>query len=94
MKTTSSQSTTKKSLKKTSKKPIQRFFVKAKANAKQVNIEKTGESRFTISVTSPREKNKANEAIIKILAKELNVAPSNLRIASGARSSNKIIELQ
>lgn len=71
-----------------------RIFVKAKPSAKETMIEKTNETNFIVSVKEPPVKGKANEAIIKVLAKYFEISPSQINIISGYTSRDKIIDIK
>ncbi len=47
--------------------------------------------KLKIAVTSPPEKGKANKAIVKALAKWLNIKTSDIQIVSGEKSKDKEI---
>ena len=47
--------------------------------------------KLKIAVTSPPEKGKANKAIVKTLAKWLNIKTSDIQIISGEKSKDKEI---
>ncbi len=47
--------------------------------------------KLKIAVTSPPEKGKANKAIVKTLAKWLNIKTSDIQIISGGKSKDKEI---
>ncbi len=47
--------------------------------------------KLKIAVTSPPEKGKANKAIVKVLAKWLNIKSSDIQIVSGEKSKDKEI---
>jgi uncharacterized protein len=47
--------------------------------------------KLKITVTSPPEKGKANKAIVKALAKWLNIKISDIHIISGEKSKDKEI---
>ena len=49
------------------------------------------EENLLITVTAVPEKNQANEAVIKILSKELKIAKSKMQIVSGSKGKNKIV---
>ncbi len=49
--------------------------------------------RLKIRVQAPPESGKANKAIIKLLAKALDLSPRNIQIISGGASPLKTIEL-
>ncbi len=68
-------------------------IVKVKPNAKRQEIvEKPGGSLF-VSLKSPPRAGKANQELIKILAKQYGVARSQVTIKSGLTSKNKWIEI-
>lgn len=52
-----------------------------------------GNGLVKIKVTAAPSKGKANEAVIKLLAKELGIKKSQIAIVSGETSKIKIIEL-
>ncbi|OGY88308.1 MAG: hypothetical protein A2458_01495 [Candidatus Kerfeldbacteria bacterium RIFOXYC2_FULL_38_9] len=56
-------------------------------------IEQLAENEFKIWVTAIPEKNKANEALLKLLAKHLKIAKSCLQIKAGHKSKNKIVKI-
>ena len=58
-------------------------------NAKKDEIIK-GEP-LTVRVKAPPVRNQANEAIIKLLSKHFN---ARVRIISGMRSKNKVVEIE
>ena len=65
-----------------------RVFSKSKKNS----VEKTADG-FRVRVTVAPTDGKANEAVIKLLAKHFGVAKSKLQIIKGATSRDKVIEL-
>lgn len=52
-----------------------------------------GEERLVLYVTAPPDKNKANDAMIKLLAKYLAVPPSTLTILHGHTHRNKLVKI-
>ena len=52
---------------------------------------RTGEVR--VRVTAPAERGKANEAVVALLAERLGLPKSALRVARGASSRRKTIEI-
>lgn len=48
---------------------------------------------LTVYVTAPPDKNKANEAMIRLLAKHYGVAPSSITILRGHTARNKVVEI-
>ncbi len=67
--------------------------VKVKPNAKQQKIEEIAENNFKIAVKSPPTDGKANQELIKILAKRFNVPKSHISIKSGVSSPHKLVEI-
>ncbi len=70
-----------------------RITVRGRPNSKKEFIKKTDETSFTVAVTEPPEKGKANQAIIKALAKFLNIPASSINILSGEKSRQKVFEV-
>ena len=70
-----------------------KIFIKAKPNSKKEFVEKISDTNFVVAVKEPPIKGKANQAIIKALADFIGIAPSRLKIISGAVSRQKIIEI-
>jgi uncharacterized protein (TIGR00251 family) len=66
--------------------------VKVKPNAKTEELSQEGDS-FIIKVKEPPREGKANRAVIKLLAQYFGVPQSQVRIVSGSRSRNKVIEV-
>jgi len=46
-----------------------------------------------VAVTSPAEKGKANSALVKLIARELNVPGSAVRIVAGATKRRKVLAI-
>jgi len=53
-----------------------------------------GQNILPVYVTAVPEDGKANEAMIRLLAKHLGVAPSHVIIRKGHTSRHKVIEVQ
>jgi uncharacterized protein YggU (UPF0235/DUF167 family) len=53
----------------------------------------TNQRIFKVYVTVTPENGKANEAVINLLAKELNLPKTTLKIKSGHKIKDKIIEI-
>lgn len=67
--------------------------IRVKSAAAKNEIKKIGENRWVVYVTQIAHDNKANEAVIKIIAKELGVAKSRIIIKKGSKSKEKTIEV-
>ena len=66
--------------------------VKVKPNSRIEEVSQEGAS-FIIKVKEPPKEGKANQAVIKLLARHFGVSQSQVRILSGFRSKNKVIEV-
>ncbi len=78
--------------------PPDKLHVRVTPKAKFERIKKEmtadGEVLYKLYVTAAAEDGKANEAVIKLLAKALGVAKTNLTMTRGQTSRNKIIEIK
>jgi hypothetical protein len=66
--------------------------VKVKPGSKTEELGREGDS-FTVKVKEPPREGKANQAVIRLLAEHFSVPRSQVRILSGFRSRNKVIEV-
>jgi len=48
---------------------------------------------FVVRVKEPPKEGRANQAVMKLLAKHFNVSVSQVRIRSGLRSRDKVFEI-
>jgi len=71
-----------------------RYLVKVKTNAKENKVIKNKAADFLIYTKEPAIENKANESVINILAKFLEVPKSQISIIKGLKSKNKIIDIR
>lgn len=67
--------------------------VKVKPNSKQEKITEQEDGSLTVNLKSPPVDGKANEELIKLLAKKFQVPKSSIRIKSGLSSRQKVIEI-
>jgi uncharacterized protein (TIGR00251 family) len=70
-----------------------KIFVDAKPNAKTPKLEELDSAHFKISVKEPAREGKANNAIIKILAKHLGIFASQIALVKGAAGKKKVFEI-
>ncbi|MBN1586223.1 MAG: DUF167 domain-containing protein, partial [Candidatus Omnitrophica bacterium] len=56
-------------------------------------VECIGEDQYKVRVTVAPEKGKANARVLQLLAKELNCAPSNLKVVRGESSRTKWVRV-
>jgi uncharacterized protein (TIGR00251 family) len=66
--------------------------VKVKPNSKTAEVSQEGDS-FIVTAKEPPKEGKANQAVIKLLAEHFGVPRSRVRILSGFRSKNKVVEI-
>ena len=66
--------------------------VKVKTNSKTEEVSQEGDN-LIVKVKEPPKEGRANQAVIKLLAGHFEVTKSQVRILSGFRSKNKIIEV-
>jgi uncharacterized protein (TIGR00251 family) len=66
--------------------------VKVKPNSRTEEVSQEGDS-FIVKVKEPPKEGKANQAVIKLLAEHFGVPKSQVRILSGFKSRNKVIEV-
>lgn len=67
--------------------------VTAKPASKKTYIKKLGPKEYIVSVKEPPIKGLANLSIVSILSDYFKIPVRNIRIVSGYRSKNKIIEI-
>jgi uncharacterized protein (TIGR00251 family) len=66
--------------------------VKVKPSSRTEEVSQEGDS-FIIKVKEPPREGRANQTVIKLLAEHFGVPRSRVRILSGFRSRNKVIEV-
>jgi hypothetical protein len=66
--------------------------VKVKPNSRTEELSREGDG-FVVKVKEPPKEGKANQAVIKLLAQHFGVPQSQVRILSGFRSRDKVIEV-
>ncbi len=67
--------------------------VKVKPNSKSQNIKEEADGSLIVQMKSSPVDGKANNELIKLLAKQFDVPKSNIRIKSGLSSRQKLIEV-
>lgn len=67
--------------------------VRVQTHAHEDRLEELDLDQYKIWTTAIPQQGGANEAVIEILSEHFNTAPSNIRIISGNKSRNKIIEI-
>ncbi len=67
--------------------------IKVFPNSKKESVIKKSSDSFEIKTKAKAERGEANQAVKKIMAKELGISPDQLRFIKGGRSHNKIAEI-
>ena len=70
-----------------------KIFVTAKTNAKVEKVECLDKTHYKVAVKATPIDGKANQALIKILAKYFGVAKSLVILKSGESSKQKVFEI-
>ena len=70
-----------------------KIYVQAKPAAKQDKVKEVEKNEFVVSVTEPPIQGRANQAIIKLLAKHFEVSKSQVNLVLGFSSRQKIFEI-
>jgi uncharacterized protein (TIGR00251 family) len=67
--------------------------VTVKPNSRTEKLSQEGNS-FIAKVKEPPKEGRANQAVIRLLAEHFGVSQSQVRILSGFRSRNKVVEVE
>ena len=70
-----------------------KILVKAKPSAREESVQKIDSDHFMVAVKEPPVLGRANEAILKALAKYFAVDPSKVKIISGWTARQKVVEI-
>jgi uncharacterized protein YggU (UPF0235/DUF167 family) len=65
-----------------------KIWVKVKAQAREESVTQLSSANYQVSVSAPREKGKANQAIIALLAEYFSVPKSSKFFAATPRKQN------
>ena len=68
-----------------------RISIKVTPNSKQNLIEPAGENQYIVRVKEKAIEGRANEAVVKLLSKYFGIPKSNISVAIGLKSKNKVI---
>lgn len=70
-----------------------KIFVKVKLKSRKEKCEKISENNFLIFVKDAPIEGRANEAVLKILAKYFKISKFQIKIILGLKSRQKVIEI-
>lgn len=69
-----------------------RISVKVKPRSSRERVEGWTDNTLVVRLTSPPVEGAANNSLIRLLAKKTGLARSNIRIVSGEKGRNKVVE--
>jgi uncharacterized protein (TIGR00251 family) len=72
---------------------VARIAVRVQARARRDEIASVRDGVLIVRVTAPALQGRANRAVCRLLADRLGVAPGQVTVFRGERSSEKVIEL-
>jgi hypothetical protein len=67
--------------------------VRLTPRARAARIDGIEDGRLKVAVTAPPAENQANDALLRLLAKEWRLPRSSLSIAAGTKSRNKVVHI-
>jgi uncharacterized protein len=70
-----------------------KIWVKVKAQAREESVTQLSAANYQVSVSAPREKGKANEAIVALLAEYFSIPKSQIKILRGHTAKVKLVEI-
>lgn len=70
-----------------------RIWVTVKPQAKRQEVKKIADGEYSVSVSAPARKGKANEAVRELLAEHFSVPKSSIRIIRGETARRKLVEI-
>jgi len=70
-----------------------RIYIKVIPKSSQRKVEKMDDGTYKVLVTVVPEKGKANQEVIKLLAKYFQVSKSQITILSGKTAKVKLVEI-
>ncbi len=70
-----------------------KITVKVSTKAKSNSVEKISDRQYKVKTTTPAVNNKANLAVIKLLADYFNIKKSAISIISGITYVNKVFKI-
>jgi len=65
------------------------IYIKVKPKSHKEKIEKVDEAHFIVCTQKIPEKGRANDDVVRLLAKYFNISPSRVILTSGLTSRNK-----
>ena len=73
--------------------PLAYLRVRVTAGARNAGLSCWHEGTLRLKVREPAEKDRANEAVTRLLADKLDIPPSRVRLARGGSSRDKLFQV-
>jgi uncharacterized protein len=70
-----------------------KYIVTVKPNAKTSSVEQISETELRVNVKAPAQDGRANEELIRLLARFLQISQSKIQIKHGTSGRKKVIEI-
>ena len=70
-----------------------KYTVTVKPNAKENRVERVNETELMVWIKAPAREGKANDAVIRVVATYLGIAPSTIIILHGVKGKRKIFSI-
>ncbi|MFH1412507.1 MAG: DUF167 domain-containing protein [bacterium] len=67
--------------------------IKVRPNASKTEIRQVMDETIKINIAAPAVKNKANQELVKFLAKEFAISKNNVKLISGMGEPRKLVKL-
>jgi uncharacterized protein len=74
--------------------PTTRLRIRVSPGARRTELVGRQGEGWKVRVAAPPERGRANDAVLKLLAERLRIAPAELTLVSGARARDKVVELR
>ena len=74
--------------------PTTRLRIRVSPGARRTELVGRQGEAWKVRVAAPPERGRANDAVLKLLAERLRVAPTELSLVSGRSGRDKIVELR
>lgn len=70
-----------------------KLSVRVKPNSRKETVTVRDDGSLTVAVSAPPHEGRANDAVIAALSRYLKKPKSSLRIVSGFKAKNKVVEI-
>jgi uncharacterized protein len=74
--------------------PTTRLRIRVSPGARRTELVGRQGEAWKVRVAAPPERGRANDAVLKLLAERLRIAPAELTLVSGASARDKVVELR